>query len=210
MVDGDSGEDGDERTIELSALAAIFPEIILHPYIDSNNDRKQASLEIQVEPIEPISLRTLVLADTAIPVGIPSEAISTDDSAREVHNLSHLPPVKVEFSLPASYPSEEPPIVLISTQYSWLGKQKLQELETAAYSLWEDVGRDQVLYAYVDHLREAADDGFGIRDGLKVSQDMKVVLLDFDLKAKRAKFERETFDCGVCLGWSSRRRRETD
>ena len=204
MADGDSGEDGDERAVELSALAATYPELIIHPGQDATNKRQKASLEIQVEPIEPISIQTPTLADGIDPTEIPSEVICVDDSIREVNHVSHLPPLTVEFSLPVGYPSDEPPVVQVHTQGSWLAKEKLQELEDAAHNLWEDVGQDQVLFTYVDHLREASEEGFGIRNGLEVSQDMKIVLLDYDLKAKRAKFEKETFDCGVCLGRSNR------
>ena len=73
-------------------------------------------------------------------------------------------------------------------------------MEGAASTLWEENGHDQVLYTYIDHLMEAAEKAFGVHDVLEVSPELKVALLDFDLKAKRAKFEKETFECGVCLG----------
>jgi E3 ubiquitin-protein ligase RNF14 len=47
------------------------------------------------------------------------------------------------------------------------------------------------------------DDAFGLADDLDgevaLPRGLKIALLDFDIKAKREKFEQETFECGVCL-----------
>ena len=199
MAEDDQGEEGDDRTIELSAIAAIYPELIILPGQDSCNDNKRASLDIQVEPVRPLSIQTPTVADGSA----PDEHVvikSPNYNGHETHTLSHLPHLTVVFSLPPTYPSQQPPAVNLSTEGSWLSKDKVEELENAAPALWEEVGRDQVLYTYIDHVREAAEDAFGIHGTLEVSADLKVALLDFDMKAKRAKFEKETFDCGVCLG----------
>lgn len=69
--------------------------------------------------------------------------------------------------------------------------------------MWEEIGKDQVVFTYIDSLREAAEDGLDltnhVSEYLNVSQDLKLALLDFDMKAKRAKFEQGTFTCSICL-----------
>ncbi len=70
--------------------------------------------------------------------------------------------------------------------------------------MWEQMGRSQVLFAYIDHLREAAEDAFGLKSSgteeITISPELRIALLDYDLKAERAAFERATYECGVCLG----------
>lgn len=79
--------------------------------------------------------------------------------------------------------------------------------------MWEEFGHDQVVYAYIDHLQQAAENAFGIVDSgegnregetrLQMSPEHKIAILDYDMKAKKDAFEKETFECGICLGkWS--------
>ena len=210
----DIGDVEDERAIELSSIAAIFPELI----IDLSNPFS-ASLDISVEPIEPLAVLFPTSATEGQPAAHPKFAakdqpLSTvvvvdaqlaraETPTQDVNYLSHLPPLTLQISLPDGYPAEKPPVFEINTQFSWLPESKLQELRDAGYNIWEEMGRDQVVFSYIDFLREAAEKGFDLveREGgfLEVPQDLKVSLLDFDLKTKRAKFEQETFECGVCL-----------
>ena len=211
--DLDEGED--ERTIELASLAAIYPELLKDA---SGSDPFSANISIQVEPLEPLSIR-FPSADGAPPVAPPGLPRSTIEGISQleiggngvisrtgegVSQLSHLPPLNLRLSLPEGYPAEKPPVFHLTSQYSWLPEQKLDELREAGHTLWQELGRDQVVFSYIDHLREAAERGFDMVQAedqvLEISPDLKVALLDFDLKAKRAKFERETFECGICLG----------
>jgi E3 ubiquitin-protein ligase RNF14 len=79
-------------------------------------------------------------------------------------------------------------------------------LENDGKRLWEELGRDQVIFAYIDHLQQAAEKAFDLFDldgdgpPFGVAQDMEIALLSFDRKEKREEFERGTFECGVCLG----------
>lgn len=207
--DKGDGELEDERTLELSTIAAIYPELRIESRAFS------ATLEICVEPITPLLIR-FPTADGPPPAGLltppdslsagsqPVDAINQKDHVQDVHRLSHLPPLNIHFSLPEGYPGEKPPIVHLESQFSWLPDKKLQELCGSARSIWEDMGRDQMLFSYIDHVREAAEKGFELVESeaqaLEVSADLKVALLDYDLKARRAKFEGETFECGICLG----------
>ena len=221
---GDDTDDAaeDERAIELSTIAAIFPELSRHPSYPFC-----AHIEVPVEPQTPLAVRFPTSVDGAPPIdlaaatnGLKSNPNSkhldiqahpedgnavTSITLHEIHNLSYLPSLKIGISLPSGYPTERPPRFDIYS--SWLPEWRRQELERDRDAIWERLGKEQVVFAYLDHLREAADDGFGLVSGnrttLDMSADLKVSLLDYDLKAKRRKFELETFECGVCLGTKS-------
>ena len=216
------GDTEDERAIELSTLVAIYPELVLDP-----SDPYSASIEIPVEPLKPFPILFPTIGANSAPTAPltpPSSAEShranskgknnhaDDDTGPEnqaatapldTHLLSHLPYLNLRISLPDGYPAQKPPILELQESTPWLPEATLEELGEAGHSLWEDVGRDQVLYSYLDYIREAADNGFGIikeeGEHLEIPSDMKLALLDYDLKAKRAKFEAETFECGVCM-----------
>ena len=194
---GGEGED-DERIIELSSIAAIYPELSVDPVSFT------ASIDVQVEPIHPLPI-LFPSADGAPPQkGGKQGARSTEDQVQNIHHLSHLPPLTLRLELPDGYPAERPPVFSLNTQYFWLPEYKLQELNNAGHMIWEVMGRDQVVFSYIDYLQESAEKGFDLaRDEgtvLEIAPDLKVSLLDFDMKARRAKFEKETFECGICLG----------
>ena len=218
---GDDTDDTaeDERTVELSAIVAIYPELSLDP-----SDPFSAHIDVPVEPQRPLALRFPNSADGAPPTNLSAETNALDlnhngedfdtevrpengaaipgPNTQEIHFLSCLPPLRLRLLLPNGYPTTKPPLFKIYS--SWLPRTKLQELEKEGAGIWEDLGKEQVVFAYIDYLREAADNAFGLLSGdrttLDVSADLKVSLLDYDLKAKRVKFEQETFECGVCLG----------
>ena len=213
----DLGEGEDERAVELASLAAIYPEIVTDA---SGSDPFSATISIEIEPLEPLSIR-FPSADGAPPVGplaLPpptTEEISQLEIGEngvqhlireDVSQLSHLPALNLRMTLPEGYPAQKPPVFHLTLQYSWLPNKKLEELIKAGHALWEELGRDQMVFSYIEYLREAAERGFDMAQAddqvLEISPDLKVSLLDFDLKAKRAKFERETFECGICLGRS--------
>ncbi|KAK4695238.1 E3 ubiquitin-protein ligase RNF14, partial [Lecanoromycetidae sp. Uapishka_2] len=216
-IGGDEGED--ERALELETVAAIYPELRtdlagLGPF--------SASIDVAVEPLVPIHIR-FPEADGVPPPGQLTPPDSTNEgeqdlepvvegertvhsgnsnsTGQQTHRLAHLPPLTLDILLPDGYPTTKPPIFHVSS--TWLPVQNLQRLQEASHSIWEEMGRDQVVFSYIDHLREAAEQGFGLGQNeenvLEVPLDLKVVLLDFDLKARRAKFEQETFECGICL-----------
>ena len=214
----DLDEGDDERTVELASLAAIYPELVIDTL---GSTPFSATISIEVEPVEPLSIRVLSAPDGAPLDGLhavpPSniEGISrleidgngvTSLTQEDIFQLSHLPALSLRLSLPDGYPAENPPVFQLTSQYSWLPEQKLKELREAGHTLWEELGRDQVVFSYIDYLREAAERGFDMAQAddqvLEFSPQLQVSLLDFDLKAKRAKFERETFECGICLGRS--------
>lgn len=208
----------DERAIELSSISAIYPEIVIDP-----SDPFSASIAIRVEPIKPLPVVFPPLADGAPPSDVLTpptsdetdgahsdtrdfhlENLTLEDQAQDVYRISHLPSLNLTIRLPEGYPTRNAPIFDVQTSLSWLPKKNLERLRAAGHTIWEEMGRDQVVFSFIDFLREEADRGFGLLESgeerLKLPQDLKISLLDFDLQTKQAKFEQETFECGVCLG----------
>ncbi|RMZ90133.1 hypothetical protein DV736_g2642, partial [Chaetothyriales sp. CBS 134916] len=199
----------DDRIIELSSIAAIFPEICIDP-----SDPYHASLDLAVTPLQPLTIKfhqptrddrlpRLPGSTTTLPNGGPRTVDSEQNTALEdVHMIEHFPPLKLDILLPPGYPTSEPPVVHLITDSPWLPRNKLQELESACTELWDEAGRDQVVFSYIDYLLQQAEDTFGMASGehvVSISPDLRLALLDFDRRIRRQKFEQETFDCGVCL-----------
>ena len=221
MADDNGEATDDERTVELSTLQAIYPELTL-----DLDQHFQARIDIQVEPYSPLPVvfcksqagipsntilepqkTVTVLADAEKSTrGIttrPENGLSVPaEPPPRIQNLSFLPPLVLNIVLPDTYPAEEPPSISISS--SWLPLSNMMSLQETGKQIWEEMGRAQILFAYIDFLRDEAERAFGLVSGeppfFQASTDLEVSLLDYDLKAKRAKFERETFECGICLG----------
>ena len=113
-----------------------------------------------------------------------------------------MPPLQLRMHLPRSYPDMQPPdLELVS---HWIPAATLKKLEKEGNTLWEELGHSQVLFAYIDHLGAAAENAFGLlsskTEPMTVAPELRIGLLDHDLKAKQAVFDKATFECGVCLG----------
>ncbi|TQV99258.1 RING finger protein [Cordyceps javanica] len=201
----DPTDDSDDmRRTELETLEAIFPELRKPQGADS---RFVFELEIPVDLAEPLTVTfppagNAVEEDQASQNGQPGPAAPAVPQPLDSLQVSHLPPISILISLPDGYPESCPPQVSLKTTPQWLSNKTLSRLEKDAPRLWEEMGRDMVAYTYIDHIQRGADDIFGTTgaDGtLVVDSEHKLAVLDYDIKAKKAAFERETFECGVCL-----------
>ncbi|KAM0260716.1 hypothetical protein ACHAQJ_002632 [Trichoderma viride] len=193
-MDLSTADDDDVRATELEALEAIYPEL-------RRPDGSQFAfeLELPVEPAAPVTVTFPAAAssDQALN-GSASAAPALVDSLQ----VSHLPPLALHITLPDGYPAECAPLVKISTSPQWLSAEMLSRLAEEAPRLWEEMGRDLVAYTYIDHVQRAADDVFGAitaEGTLQVDPEHKLAVLDYDIKAKKAAFDKETVNCGICL-----------
>ena len=163
-----------------------------------------ASLELPVTPTKPLLVRFVPQTSTlgnhcdyALAAANRSAYIERDVE------LSHLPSLRLQITLPESYPSDAPPEVRLSTDRDWLPQQKLTDLESDAQKLWEEYGRCQVLFSFIDFLQQAAEGGFDLdqsADGcLVLSAVREKELVLFDKETKRERFNAGTYDCGICL-----------
>ncbi|KAK2591016.1 hypothetical protein QQS21_011294 [Conoideocrella luteorostrata] len=209
------GDDDDPRFMELETLEAIYPEIRHSQNKNSKGSKNALSFTFELElPVQPAQSVTVVFpAASSASTMTPDGLATVDGSATPTQNdapaepvdsllVSHLPPLSLKINLPDGYPSEAPPHVTLSTAPQWLADATLRALEDDGPRLWEEAGRDMVAYAYIDHLQREAETVFGTisSDGkLEVNAEHKLAVLDFDIKAKKASFEKETFECGICL-----------
>ncbi|KAK4467131.1 hypothetical protein QBC42DRAFT_1640 [Cladorrhinum samala] len=184
------------RDVELESLEAIYPEI-QKPKPD---DPYTIALDVPVAP----SKEVIVFFPAASDDGTGPAAPQRSAPQREVdsHEIAHLPSIHLKISFGAKYPADEPPKVAISTDPPWLPVDTIKRLEEDGPRLWEDIGRDIVGFTYIDHLHQAAEDVFGLvgeKNALEVNPQHKIAILDYDIQARRAAFEKGTFECGVCL-----------
>ncbi|KPM33964.1 hypothetical protein AK830_g12608 [Neonectria ditissima] len=193
-------DDGDDpRHVELGALEAIFPEIRR----SDKNDLFTFEIELPVEPVAPITV-TFPAASANTLLGLNVAGPATETTQPEVDSLevSHLPSLCLRIRLPDGYPVDAPPQIAISTTPQWLAPETIKKLEDDGPRLWDEIGRDMVAFTYIDHIQRAAEDVFGTitpNGTLHVDPEHKLAVLDHDIKAKKDAFEKETFDCGVCL-----------
>ncbi|KAI0011154.1 RWD domain-containing protein [Xylariaceae sp. FL0662B] len=186
----------DDCEVEISTIAAIYPELQI-----DENDHRTVSIELPVSLADPLTVLFPTASEAAPPV-TPAQGLVPAVTAVDSQALSNLPSLQVRITLPDGYPQEKPPAVSVSTSPPWLSEQTLRKLEGNAVSLWEETGRDQVIFTYIDDLQRSAENVFGLVDGkgcLEVRPEHKIAVLDYDIRAKRRAFEKETFDCGICL-----------
>ncbi|TLS23914.1 hypothetical protein PpBr36_08415 [Pyricularia pennisetigena] len=196
----------DPRDEEMSTLSAIYPEI----EVDSS-DPHVFVLEIPVHPSKPVQV--LFPAPVPAPVTaagpetLPLPVQTPDDRAGEVqredsHELSYLPPVRLLISLPPGYPAQQPPKVELTSNPPWIPSSRIDQLVADCARLWKELDHDPVLFTYIDHIQQLAETAFDVADDrgiLTAEPQHRIAILDYDISAKRAAFDRETFDCGICL-----------
>ncbi|KAF5125988.1 E3 ubiquitin-protein ligase itt1 [Metarhizium anisopliae] len=206
-----AGDDDDPRLMELETLEAIYPEIrhvLSSPGPSQEGEpRFTFELELPVQPAKPVTVLFPAASSGVAQAERPAPASASTPAALAVEPVdsllvSHLPPLSLKITLPDGYPSDKPPAVTISTTPQWLPDATLRVLEDDGPRLWEEAGRDMIAYTYIDHLHREAENVFGaINTGftLEVDPDHKLAVLDYDINAKKAAFEKETFECGICL-----------
>ena len=187
----------DEREEELGSLTAIYPELTIDPH-----DEYSATIDLAITPTKPLLIRFVPPTERR---GASYVHAATNGNAyieQDVY-MSHLPPLTLHVNLPQGYPSDAPPNVQLSTKLDWLPKEKIKELEKEAASLWEEYGRCQILFSYIDYLQQAAERAFDLeesREGcLVLSATRQPELSSFDEKTRQVNFDAGTYDCGICM-----------
>ncbi|QIX02002.1 hypothetical protein AMS68_007519 [Peltaster fructicola] len=189
----------DERKEELETIQAIFPEIVLSPTHEFT-----ATLDIPVQPNAPLLLR-FIAQDNPIDISVQNGDAQHRPRAHIEHDLhfDHLPPLKLYIQLPKDYPETSPPRVSLSSLYGWVPLATILELQNAVNTTWEDCGRGQTLFAYIDYLQQSAEQGLGltaVSDGPTIlSASLEQTLQTFDRDTKQTAFDAGTYDCGICL-----------
>ncbi|CAE7194700.1 hypothetical protein PTNB73_08576 [Pyrenophora teres f. teres] len=166
----------DERTEELTTLQSIYPELVIH---DNGDDAYTATLELPVAPAKPLPI--------------------TFEPGQQIEHFAYLPPIRLELVLPVGYPAHAPPTVKhISTSPSWLSDDLQHRLADEAKLLWDDYGGGMVLFAYISSLQEKIESASGLT-ALTLPSSMRQELVEYSQRIQKVLFDKETFDCGVCL-----------
>lgn len=197
----------DEADVELFSIQAIFPELELEP-----GTSRKATLELEVSPVRPVQVELLPMPDLdALNIGDERLPPLQAGDVGTLHAngakfdtvqaaLTHLPPLRLHIELPEGYPEHKPPVFQLSTEPRWLPAAHVVRLEDAGKVIWEAYGRDQIVYAFIDHLQSEIERGLGFSDEpLVIDETLRQSLLAFDKQTKRNKFNQRTYDCGVCL-----------
>lgn len=199
----------DERDIELSSITAIFPEAV----IDHKNPHA-ALLDVEITPTNPLRISfslydpSLAAASTLHDVDCErtldhTSSLSPARTSTDNHSLSYLPPLNLHIELPDGYPEEKPPTFHIDSLHDWLPQTVKARLDEEGRQLWEEYGRAQVVYAYIDFLQQETERAFGLGQDpdrpLLLPSILKAPLLHFDKTARKRKFDKGTFTCGICL-----------
>ncbi|KAI5289395.1 translation termination inhibitor protein itt1 [Ascosphaera aggregata] len=185
----------DDRSIEISSLTAIYPEITVE---DGDSRIFRLHLEIPVSPAQP---QRVVFQRTLNNLSNRGALVLQNDNGIAI---SHFPPLQLHIDLPEGYPLSEPPsFTMLDSQPAWLSPSRKAELIADGRRLWEECGKDLVLFTYIDYLQQEADNLFSLSsdstDPLVLPLESQALLLDYDNMEKRRRFEQQTFNCGVCL-----------
>ncbi|KAM9788704.1 LOW QUALITY PROTEIN: E3 ubiquitin-protein ligase RNF14 [Neosynchiropus ocellatus] len=135
-------EDREAQDDELLALASIYDE-------DFHRAETAQGGEFQVRLELPPDFRLVAKGDKVLEC-----------------NICFLPPLVLNFELPADYPSSSPPVFTLSSK--WMTKGQMSSLCRRLDQLWEENQGSVVLFTWVQFLKEDTLDFLGIQSPLEV------------------------------------------
>lgn len=127
--------DREEQDDELLALSEI---------LDSSNFKHSVSEENGLNTGEMI-VHVSIDGDTGV-------AIQTGDEDQDQFHVHHLPPVTLQFTLPAQYPSQCQPSLSLSCP--WLHHNHIEKLHHHLNELYEEQGGGVILFSWLSFLQE--------------------------------------------------------
>lgn len=172
--------DVDIRIQEIHSLKAIFPHTL------TISDEFSGSIEIPIE------------VDSDIEV--TSTNASKDSNARILNKslskfVKNLPPINLLFSLPESYPENEPPVFRVESQI--ISKDQISQLSTELLELWATY-KDQVLFSMVDHIQERLISLTPARIDCQLDLAKFDSIITFNSSALLSQFNSQTYTCQIC------------
>ncbi|KAI5849602.1 hypothetical protein DFP73DRAFT_509642 [Morchella snyderi] len=184
----------DERSQELATVAAIYPELL--PLTPTS-----ATIQLPVSPVAPV------------PVHFRDDDgdKTTAKTQAALLPISHFPPLTLVCTLPTGYPDTAPPAITLTTSPPWLPEPVIARLQAEIAALWEGSGREQTVYAAIDHIQTSAERAFdlvaapgggggaGANGWLALPARMRTQMEEYNDRTARAVFAAGTYDCGICL-----------
>ena len=119
--------------------------------------------------------------------------------------IGHLPPIIARITLPASYPSKDPPDVNLSAL--WLTPKQISIIQDQLLNLWNEAVGVSICYTWVDWLQHdclahlSISDTIALEQGEADPQSMPLVMdiLQYNAAQKLAAFKQGTWTCGICF-----------
>ncbi|KAL0267325.1 UNVERIFIED_CONTAM: hypothetical protein PYX00_009624 [Menopon gallinae] len=141
-----------EQLEELDALESIF-----------------YSQELQIIKKDGKDIRVVFLAHVTLPENFTVKYKESPE-AEEYSSveINYLPPVRLNLTLPESYPSKCSPKFTISCQ--WLTKPTISRLCTQLEKIWHENENVQIIYMWIDFLKNDLLDFLGIENELDLTE----------------------------------------
>ncbi|KAM4726027.1 E3 ubiquitin-protein ligase RNF14 [Anableps anableps] len=86
------------------------------------------------------------------------------------YNVCYLPPLVLNFELPADYPSTSPPVFSLSSK--WMNKAQLSSLCQRLDELWEENRGFEVLFTWIQFLKEETLDFLSIQSPFELNRSI--------------------------------------
>ncbi|XP_028322213.1 E3 ubiquitin-protein ligase RNF14 [Gouania willdenowi] len=96
----------------------------------------------------------------------PDFKVVTKGEMKTEYNVSFLPPLVLNFELPADYPSSSPPAFTLSSK--WMTRTQMSALCRRLDELWEENQGCVILFTWSQFLKEEVLDFLGIQSPLEV------------------------------------------
>ncbi|KAK5918238.1 hypothetical protein CgunFtcFv8_003017 [Champsocephalus gunnari] len=135
-------EDKEAQEDELLALASIYDEEEFHQAESAQGGEIQLCLELPAD----------------------FKVIFKGEKQTE-HNVCFLPPLVLNFELPAFYPSTSSPVFTLSSK--WMTRAQMSALCRRLDELWEENEGCVILFTWIQFLKEEALDFLGIQSPLE-------------------------------------------
>ncbi|XP_029925474.1 E3 ubiquitin-protein ligase RNF14 [Myripristis murdjan] len=136
-------EDKEAQEDELLALASIYDEEEFHRAETAQGGEIQLCLELP-----------------------PDFKVVVKGEKQSEYNVCFLPPLVLNFELPADYPSTSSPVFTVSSK--WLTRAQMSSLCRRLDDLWEENQGSVVLFTWVQFLKEEALDFLNIQSPLEI------------------------------------------
>ncbi|KAL3700597.1 hypothetical protein R1sor_018619 [Riccia sorocarpa] len=173
-----------EQADESLALEAIYGEDF-KPFSSEHIKTPSFMIAVNVETPKSVTLwvdhpsssKSRSPAETEDSVPSKENPVSSGDESSEVDRRSEaepahaftvqsLPPLRLVYTLPVSYPSHSPPLFTLSCL--WLNSSKLSRLCTSLDQLWEAEQGQVVVYSWVEWLKTQTLSSLGISEKLEL------------------------------------------
>ncbi|KAL2629113.1 hypothetical protein R1flu_013799 [Riccia fluitans] len=165
-----------EQADEILALEAIYGEDF-RPFKSEHIKTPSFMISIYVEVPETITLWGDYPSSSRSSAGIKDSinnernpeascSESSEADSTRVFTVQFLPPLRLVYNLPVSYPSHSPPLFTLSC--TWLNSRRLSKLCSSLDKLWDEEQGQVVVYSWVEWLKTQTLSSLGISERIEL------------------------------------------